>query len=166
MHTCAVNRQQEGKASSDKLADLRASSARELEQMRKQAHETQSRSAEEAAVKLQAAQAAGEKLQGQVQQLQEASGGLHKQLADAHGKVWPADLFCYQVLALLYNMFVCIAACKQSGHFCCSLCLGHSTVVMRHLGLRVAHVEARILVKYMAALAGFTSSNASVFTAR
>ena len=55
--------------------------------MRKQAQETQSRSAEEAAVKLQAAQAAGEKLQGQVQQLQEASGGLHKQLADAHGKV-------------------------------------------------------------------------------
>lgn len=83
----AVHRQKESRISSDKLADLRASSARELQQLRQQAQEAQSRSAEEADVKLQAAQRAGEKLQGQVQQLQEASGQLHKQLADAHGKV-------------------------------------------------------------------------------
>lgn len=87
-----VSRHEEGRVNAEALADLKASSARALHDASKQAQEERHRITEEADVKLQAAQRAGEKLQGQVQQLQEANGNLHKQLADAHGKVQTSRL--------------------------------------------------------------------------
>ena len=80
-------RQQEGKASADSLADLKASAARELAEVRKQAKEQLQQSGSEAQVKLAAVQSARMALQGQVEKLQDSNGALHQQLADAHGKV-------------------------------------------------------------------------------
>lgn len=80
-------RQQEGKASADSIADLKASAARELAEVRKQAKEQLQQSGGEAQVKLAAVQSAREALQGQVEKLQDSNGALHQQLADAHGKV-------------------------------------------------------------------------------
>ena len=82
-----VCRQQEGKAGADSLADLKASAAQELAEVRKQAKEQLQQSGGEAQVKLAAVQSAREALQGQVEKLQDNNGALHQQLADAHGKV-------------------------------------------------------------------------------
>jgi len=82
-----VCRQQEGRASADSLADLKASAARELAEVRKQAKEQLQQSGNEAQVKLAAVQSAREALQGQVEKLQDSNVALHQQLADAHGKV-------------------------------------------------------------------------------
>ncbi len=90
---CSLCREQESKANADSLADLKAASARELTEARRQAQEQQQQSGSEAQVKLAAAHSAREKLQVQVDQLQSGNGQLHQQLADAHGKVL---LFCVQ----------------------------------------------------------------------
>ena len=80
-------RQQDIQDSANRLADLKASSAQELAEACRQAQEQQQLSSSEAGVKLAAAQAVREKLQAQRDQAQHSNGSLHKQLADAHGKV-------------------------------------------------------------------------------
>lgn len=105
-----VCRQQEGRASAASLADLKASAARELAEVRKQAKEQLQQSGGEAQVKLAAVQSAREALQGQVEKLQDSNGALHQQLADAHGKVCPC---CSagtgkKVVFLVDRLYVCI----------------------------------------------------------
>ena len=76
-------REREGKASGDSVAELKAAAAREVAGVREEALEQ----LQQAQVKLAAAHKAGETLQGRLEELQAANGLLHRQLADAHGKV-------------------------------------------------------------------------------
>ena len=61
-------------------------------------------------MKLAAAQAAREKLQGQLDKAQESNGSLHKQLADAHGKV---DYASWQKPTKFCPCLAIIAICES-----------------------------------------------------
>ncbi len=114
-----VCRQQEGRASADSLADLKASAAQELAEVRKQAKEQLQQSGGEAQVKLAAVQAAREALQGQVEKLQDSNVALHQQLADAHGKVctscrsYTHNISWYHGKRL--SVFACLPTCLLVG---------------------------------------------------
>jgi len=117
-----VCRQQEGRASADSLADLKASAARELAEVRKQAKEQLQQSGNEAQVKLAAVQSAREALQGQVEKLQDSNVALHQQLADAHGKVCTCCSagICKPAVVLIEGLPICLSACLP---VCVSVCL-------------------------------------------
>lgn len=86
-HKCELHRQQEARDSANSMADMKAAWAQELAEVKRQAQGQQQQASSEAQVKLAAAQASRDKLQAQVDRIQESNGSLHKQLADAHGKV-------------------------------------------------------------------------------
>ena len=93
----------------DCLADLKACAGHELAEVRKQAQEQQQQSSNEAQVKLAAAHSARDKLQGQVEQLQNSNGALHHQLGDAHGKVCS---ICHHA-ATQFTALPCVCPCES-----------------------------------------------------
>ena len=126
-------RQQEGKASADSLADLKASAAQELAEVCKQAKEQLQQSGGEAQVKLAAVQSAREALQGQVEKLQDSNGALHQQLADAHGKVRTCcRLYMHKSSWYHGKRCLCLLACQLVcllAYVCSCICLsGHLSV--------------------------------------
>ncbi len=135
-----VCRQQEGKASADSLADLKASAARELAEVRKQAKEQLQQSGSEAQVKLAAVQSAREALQGQVEKLQDSNGVLHQQLADAHGKVCTCcsavnNPVVFLVEGLPICLSACLPACVPACLTCWSVSLSFNIFVSMHLSV-------------------------------
>lgn len=76
--------------------------------MKRQAQEQQQQASSEAQVKLAAAQASRDKLQTQVDNLQDSNGSLHKQLADAHGKVCVCVCANASCIMKSKNLFVTI----------------------------------------------------------
>ena len=93
-HTCELHRQQEVRDSADSIADLKASWGQRLAEVQRQAEEQQQQASMEAQVRLAAVQASRDKLQAQLDQTQNSNGALHKQLADAHGKVGVCVCVC------------------------------------------------------------------------
>ena len=130
-HTCELHRQHEAKESANSIADLKAAWAQELAEVKRQAQEQQQQASSEAQVKLSAAQASRDKLQAQVDKLQESNGSLHKQLADAHGKVrehrvclrtaWASALVHGRIRLLSSLAFVGVASVRRPTEL--ALCL-------------------------------------------
>ena len=115
-HKYELHRQQEARDSADSMVDLKAAWAQEVAEVKRQAEEQQQQASSEAQVKLAAAQASRDKLQAQVDRTQESNSSLHKQLADAHGKVCVCVCMCAHCLGYCFGawadapVYACLAA--------------------------------------------------------
>lgn len=89
--------------------------------MKRQAQEQQQQASSEAQVKLSAAQAIRDKLQAQVDKVQESNASLHKQLADAHGKVCVC-LHTAWADALVHGLMLRCMVVEQRGSRGCGIC--------------------------------------------
>lgn len=82
--------------------------------MRRQAQEQQQQESSEAQLKLAAAQASRDKVQAQLDKTQDSNGSLHKQLADAHGKVCVCVCVSVSVCVWVYAWAECFGAWSVS----------------------------------------------------